>query len=161
MAATTATTSSRAPSARAAIARQRQRCHDQNSLRAARHFVDEDGCTDDLQPTAKCGQPADRPDAAEIRIGKNASGIGVNWRNGADYYITSDGSLLVKGNAHRGQDGDGRLLPTAEFVTAAAEAVTVKAHTGHAIYLARNGDVLGTGGNVYGPLKMGQDLRWR
>jgi len=72
--------------------------------------------------------------------------------DGADYYVTSDGSLHVKGNANRGQYGDGRLLPTADFVRTAGDAVDVKAHTGHAIYLARNGDVMGTGGNIFGPL---------
>lgn len=72
--------------------------------------------------------------------------------DGADYYITSDGSLHVKGSAHRGQYGDGRLLATAGFVVTASDAVDVKAHTGHAIYLSRTGDVLGTGGNLFGPL---------
>ena len=58
----------------------------------------------------------------------------------------------AKGNAHRGQYGDGRLQPTTEFVRTAYNAVDVKSHTGHAIYLSRNGDVFGTGGNIYGPL---------
>lgn len=78
--------------------------------------------------------------------------IAASIGDGADYYITSDGNLHVKGNAHRGQYGDGRLLPTTEFVRTAAGATDVRAHTGHALYLSRNGDVFGTGGNIYGPL---------
>lgn len=72
--------------------------------------------------------------------------------DGADYYIASDGSLFVKGLAHRGQYGDGKLAPTPDFVATASDAVAVAAHTGHAIYLRRDGVVLGTGGNRYGPL---------
>ena len=70
----------------------------------------------------------------------------------ADYYIAHDGALFVKGLAHRGQYGDGKLTPTPEFVTTAADALAVAAHTGHAIYLRRDGVVLGTGGNRFGPL---------
>jgi len=70
----------------------------------------------------------------------------------ADYYIRSDGTLWVKGLAHRGQYGDGRLTATADFVSTAGDAVAVKAHTGHALYLSRGGMVMGTGGNRYGPL---------
>ncbi len=72
--------------------------------------------------------------------------------DGADYYIRSDDTLWVKGLAHRGQYGDGRLAASPDFITTAGEAVAVKAHTGHAIYLRRDGVVLGTGGNRYGPL---------
>ncbi len=72
--------------------------------------------------------------------------------DGADYYIARDGSLFVKGLAHRGQYGDGRLKATDRYVATAGDAVAVRAHTGHAIYLGRNGDVFGTGGNRYGPL---------
>lgn len=72
--------------------------------------------------------------------------------DGTDYYITTQGSLFVKGNAHRGQYGDGLLRVTADFIQTAEDAVDVKAHTGHALYLSRNGDVMGTGGNIYGPL---------
>lgn len=85
-----------------------------------------------------------------VRVADNV--IAASIGDGADYYITADGNLYVKGNAHRGQYGDGRLLPTAEFVRTAVDALDVKAHTGHAIYLSSTGDVLGTGGNVYGPL---------
>jgi Regulator of chromosome condensation (RCC1) repeat len=70
----------------------------------------------------------------------------------ADYYIRRDGTLWVKGLAHRGQYGDGRLSATADFVNTAGDAVAVKAHTGHALYLSRGGVVMGTGGNRYGPL---------
>ena len=70
----------------------------------------------------------------------------------ADYYITRDGQLHAQGLAHRGQYGDGKLQATPGFVATAADAVAVKAHTGHAIYLRKDGVVLGTGGNRYGPL---------
>lgn len=72
--------------------------------------------------------------------------------DGADYYITRDGALFVRGLAHRGQYGDGALHATAEFVSTAHAAVAVKAHTGHAIYLREDGTVFGTGGNRFGPL---------
>ena len=70
----------------------------------------------------------------------------------ADYYIRRDGTLWAKGLAHRGQYGDGRLTATTDFVNTARDAVAVKAHTGHAIYLSQSGVVMGTGGNRYGPL---------
>ncbi len=70
----------------------------------------------------------------------------------ADYYITHDGKLYVQGLAHRGQYGDGRLTGSAAFINTAADAVAVKAHTGHAIHLQRSGVVMGTGGNRFGPL---------
>jgi alpha-tubulin suppressor-like RCC1 family protein len=70
----------------------------------------------------------------------------------ADYYVTRDGALFVKGLAHRGQYGDGLLKATDAFVATARDAVAVRAHTGHAIHLARDGTVFGTGGNRFGPL---------
>ena len=70
----------------------------------------------------------------------------------ANYYITRDGSLYAQGLAHRGQYGDGKLTATPGFVATAREAVAVKAHTGHAIHLRRDGVVMGTGGNRFGPL---------
>lgn len=70
----------------------------------------------------------------------------------ADYFITRDGTLFAKGLAHRGQYGDGKLTATDHFVPTATEAVAVRAHTGHAIHLRRDGTVMGTGGNRYGPL---------
>lgn len=70
----------------------------------------------------------------------------------ADYYISKKGTLYTKGLAHRGQYGDGKLTATNEFVATASEVVSVKAHTGHAIHLQRDGTVMGTGGNRFGPL---------
>lgn len=70
----------------------------------------------------------------------------------ADYFVRRDGTLYVKGLAHRGQYGDGQLAATPDFVATAREAVAVKAHTGHALHLRRDGAVMGTGGNRYGPL---------
>ncbi len=70
----------------------------------------------------------------------------------ADYYIHRDGTLWVKGLAHRGQYGDGRLAATPDFVNTARDAVAVKAHTGHALYLRQDGVVMGAGGNRFGPL---------
>jgi alpha-tubulin suppressor-like RCC1 family protein len=70
----------------------------------------------------------------------------------ADYFIDRDGVLHAKGLAHRGQYGDGRLTATDRFVATARDAVAVRAHTGHAIHLRRDGTVMGTGGNRYGPL---------
>jgi hypothetical protein len=70
----------------------------------------------------------------------------------ADYYITRDGTLYAHGLAHRGQYGDGKLTTTPGFVATAREASAVKAHTGHALHLRRDGKVMGTGGNRFGPL---------
>lgn len=70
----------------------------------------------------------------------------------ADYFIDTAGRLHVHGLAHRGQYGDGKLSATPGFVVTAHDVVAVKAHTGHAIHLRRDGVVLGTGGNRFGPL---------
>jgi len=72
--------------------------------------------------------------------------------DGTNYYITNSGTLFVKGRANRGQYGDGRLATTQRFVQTATEAVQISAHTGHAILLKKNGDVMGTGGNIFGPV---------
>ncbi len=72
--------------------------------------------------------------------------------DGADYYVTGDGALWVKGRADRGQYGDGKLTATAVFVRSADDVTQVVAHTGHALFLGRDGSVWGTGGNLYGPL---------
>ena len=72
--------------------------------------------------------------------------------DGADYLVTRAGALFVKGLAHRGQYGDGRLRESAEFVATSQDIVAVRAHTGHAIALTRDGRVIGTGGNRFGPL---------
>jgi hypothetical protein len=70
----------------------------------------------------------------------------------ADYFVDRDGVLHAKGLAHRGQYGDGQLTATDRFVATARDVVAVRAHTGHAIHLRRDGTVMGTGGNRYGPL---------
>jgi len=70
----------------------------------------------------------------------------------ANYYVTRNGKLFVKGRAHRGQYGDGKLTPSTEFISVANDVVAIKAHTGHAILLKKDGTVMGTGGNIYGPL---------
>ena len=70
----------------------------------------------------------------------------------ANYYVTSSGALFVKGSARRGQYGDGRLKATDTFVQTASCVARVHAHTGHALILLRNGDVMGTGGNIYCPV---------
>lgn len=72
--------------------------------------------------------------------------------DGANYYITSSGDLFVKGSGHRGQHGDGRLKSTDHFIQTASNAAHITAHTGHAILLTARGDVVGTGGNIYGPV---------
>ena len=72
--------------------------------------------------------------------------------DGANYYVTNNGALFVRGKAHRGQYGDGRLTRTREFVQTAMDVAQITAHTGHAILLYKNGDVMGTGGNIYGPV---------
>ena len=87
---------------------------------------------------------------APRRIAENV--IAACIGDSADYYITRDGTLYAKGLAQRGQYGDGRLTPTPDFVPTARDAVAVRAHTGHAIHLRRDGVVMGTGGNRFGPL---------
>jgi alpha-tubulin suppressor-like RCC1 family protein len=72
--------------------------------------------------------------------------------DGTDYYVSQDGALFAKGRAHRGQYGDGRLQESRDFVSTARGVLVVRAHTGHALYLSRSGDVFGTGGNRHGPL---------
>jgi len=70
----------------------------------------------------------------------------------ANYYVTQAGILFVKGLAHRGQYGDGKLQSSTTFISVANNVVSIKAHTGHAILLTKTGTVMGTGGNIYGPL---------
>ncbi|MBK17282.1 MAG: hypothetical protein CMM52_00375 [Rhodospirillaceae bacterium] len=83
-------------------------------------------------------------------IAKNVHAAAVG--DSANYYITKSGDLFVKGKAHRGQYGDGRLVSTDHFVRTATSVGYITAHTGHAILLKGNGDVFGTGGNIYGPV---------
>jgi hypothetical protein len=66
--------------------------------------------------------------------------------------ILKSGALFVKGLAHRGQYGDGKLKTTDRFVQTASNVAAITAHTGHAILMTKSGDVLGTGGNIYGPV---------
>ncbi len=70
----------------------------------------------------------------------------------ADYLVTRDGRVHVKGLAHRGQYGDGLLRATPGYVVTATDAVAVRGHTGHGVHLRRDGTVMGTGGNRFGPL---------
>jgi alpha-tubulin suppressor-like RCC1 family protein len=84
----------------------------------------------------------------KIAAGVRAAAVG----DGANYYISDSGVLFVKGKAHRGQYGDGRLQSTDTFVQTASDVARITAHTGHAILLKTNGDVMGTGGNIYGPV---------
>ncbi|NNE23895.1 MAG: hypothetical protein HKN11_14935 [Rhizobiales bacterium] len=84
----------------------------------------------------------------KIASGVVAAAVG----DGANYYITSANELYVRGKAHRGQYGDGRLEATDHFVRTAGDVKQITAHTGHAIVLTRGGDVMGTGGNIYGPV---------
>lgn len=89
-------------------------------------------------------------DAPATRIA--ASVVDACIGDGADYFVQRDGTLQVRGLAHRGQHGDGELRARPGFVVTAHDAVAVRAHTGHALYLRRDGVVLGTGGNRFGPL---------
>ena len=70
----------------------------------------------------------------------------------ANYYVTRDGALYVRGLAHRGQYGDGKLTSTDNYIQTSANVVQVASHTGHALVLKQDGSVWGTGGNIYGPL---------
>jgi hypothetical protein len=88
--------------------------------------------------------------AAPVRVAANVLTACIG--DSADYFIDRDGVLHAKGLAHRGQYGDGKLTATDRFVATARDAVAVRAHTGHAIHLRRDGTVMGTGGNRYGPL---------
>ena len=72
--------------------------------------------------------------------------------DGADYYVDQAGGLYVRGKAHRGQYGDGKLSERPGWTRVADDALAVVAHTGHALYLRRDGAVMGTGGNRFGPL---------
>lgn len=72
--------------------------------------------------------------------------------DGADYFVDAEGGLHVRGLAHRGQYGNGSLVSAEGWIQVAQDALQVVAHTGHALYLRRDGQVLGTGGNRFGPL---------
>ena len=70
----------------------------------------------------------------------------------ANYYVTQRGALFVRGLAHRGQYGDGKLTSTDNYIQTSDKVVQVASHTGHALLLKQDGSVWGTGGNIYGPL---------
>lgn len=70
----------------------------------------------------------------------------------ADYLVTRDGLVHARGLAHRGQYGDGKLRASPDYLATASGALMVRAHTGHAVHLRRDGTVMGTGGNRFGPL---------
>jgi Regulator of chromosome condensation (RCC1) repeat len=101
---------------------------------------------------------------APVRMRAGSRQVGVS--QDAYFALQNDGRLISWGNEPEtasllmpglgafasGQYGDGRLTATADFVNTAGDAVAVKAHTGHALYLSQGGVVMGTGGNRYGPL---------
>lgn len=87
---------------------------------------------------------------ARKKIAGNVAQAAVG--DGANYYITKTGALFVRVKSHRGQYGNGRLTATKDFIQTASAVVRVSAHTGHAILLTKDGNVLGTGGNIYGPV---------
>ena len=87
---------------------------------------------------------------APQRVAENVMAACIG--DSADYHITRDGQLWVQGLAHRGQYGDGLLTSTLAPLVTAQDATVVRAHTGHAIHLRRDGTVMGTGGNRFGPL---------
>ncbi|MEP1441712.1 MAG: hypothetical protein ABJK39_01735 [Hyphomicrobiales bacterium] len=92
----------------------------------------------------------DHSSSAPTKIANNVDTAAVG--DSANYYITKQGALFVKGKAHRGQYGDGRLKSTDTFIQTASNVSKITAHTGHAILLNKDGDVLGTGGNIFGPV---------
>lgn len=88
--------------------------------------------------------------APPIHIADDVSRASVG--DSANYFVTLKGELFVRGKAHRGQYGDGKLSATKNFIQTASDVSQVVAHTGHALILKKNGQVWGTGGNIYGPL---------
>lgn len=86
------------------------------------------------------------PSAVATDVGTAAVG------DSANYYVTRKGDLFVKGLAHRGQYGDGKLTASETWQHTFSKVVQVSAHTGHALLLKKDGGVWGTGGNIYGPL---------
>jgi hypothetical protein len=70
----------------------------------------------------------------------------------ANYYVTRGRALFVRGLAHRGQYGDGKLTSTENYIQTSENVVQVASHTGHALVLKQDGSVWGAGGNIYGPL---------
>lgn len=78
--------------------------------------------------------------------------VAASIGDSANYIVGKDGTLFVRGLAHRGQYGNGKLESSNTFTSVANDVIDIKAHTGHALLLKRNGIVMGTGGNIYGPL---------
>jgi alpha-tubulin suppressor-like RCC1 family protein len=85
---------------------------------------------------------------APIAVDVKAASVG----DGTNYYVTTNGDLFAKGNAHRGQYGDGRLDGTDRYVRVTSGVLDIRSHTGHAILITDGGEVRGTGGNIHGPL---------
>ena len=89
-----------------------------------------------------------RVDVAPTAKGVRAASVG----DGTNYYVTTGGDLFARGNANRGQYGDGRLESSAEYRKVATHVFDIRSHTGHAILRTTSGEVQGTGGNIYGPV---------
>ena len=116
----------------------------------------------------RTGVFAARPDGALVHLARPKSWLGegeigqpetiagsvavASIGDSANYYVTRGGTLFAKGLAHRGQYGDGKLTSTKVFIPVAGEVAAIAAHTGHAILMMRDGTVMGTGGNIYGPV---------
>ena len=85
-----------------------------------------------------------------LLIANNA--ITASVGDSANSYVDREGALFVRGLAHRGQYGDGKLTSTDIYIQTFEKVVQVVSHTGHALVLTQDGSVWGTGGNIYGPL---------
>jgi alpha-tubulin suppressor-like RCC1 family protein len=107
-----------------------------------------DGSLWSLEKTGSTLRGRERFEPAMIASNVRSASVG----DGTNYYVTANGDLFAKGNAHRGQYGDGRLESTDRYVRVASRVHDVKSHTGHAILLTDHGEVWGTGGNIHGPL---------
>lgn len=91
--------------------------------------------------------------STQARWSRSADAAVQAWvGDGADYYVNADAQLFARGQAHRGQYGDGLLTESPGWTPVAQDVVSVVAHTGHALYLGADGRVQGTGGNRFGPL---------
>ena len=89
-----------------------------------------------------------RIEIAQIAVNVKAASVG----DGTNYSVTANGDLYARGNAHRGQYGDGRLDGTDRYVRVASGVLDIRSHTGHAILMTDRGEVQGTGGNIHGPV---------
>ncbi len=88
------------------------------------------------------------------RVWRRVTGAAIHaWvGDSSDYYIDAARRLHATGKAHRGQYGNGSLEASPSWLAVADDAQAVYSHTGHAVYLRADGAVLGTGGNLAGPL---------